>query len=269
MKDESRQSIEPRGLFPSFILHSSALFLCFYFCLTSAFAGQVNINTAKEEELTSLPYIGTARAQAIISHRKQHGTFQHIDDLLLVDSIGPKSVEAIRPYLSGVNTLAETAVSSSTFPGNDRIMLLADADYFPVLINFIKNAQKRIDIAVFLFKTTESKNNKPTQLVDELIKAHKRGVFVQLVLEHSGYNESINKENQRVATTLTTNGITVRFDSPKKTTHTKMVIIDNRFCFVGSHNLSHSALAFNHEMSLLLDSRRMAGELTDYIATIK
>ncbi len=269
MKDESRQSPISRRLFRSFILYPFALILFFFFLLPPAIAGQLNINTALEEELTSLPYIGTARAQAIISHRNRHGPFRHIEDLLEVESIGPKSVEAIRHSISLADQRkGAPAAESCTYAGG-QIMLLADEQYFPVLINFVKTARQRIDMAMFLFKITESKNNKPAQLVDELIKAAERGVLVQVILEKSSYNDSLNLENERVAAKLQKHDIKVRFDSPKKTTHTKTIIIDRRFCFVGSHNLSHSALAFNHELSLLLDNTQMAATLTDYITTIK
>ncbi|MBU0681130.1 MAG: helix-hairpin-helix domain-containing protein [Proteobacteria bacterium] len=266
-KDERQHHSKKRGPLYAFVLLPSALILFFFCC--PALADQININTATAEELTTLPYIGRARAQAIINFRRDNGHFREIDHLLKVESIGPKSLEAIRPHISISSQGAAALKRESYSLGQDQSMLLADDHYFPVLINFIKSAQHRIDVAMFLFKTTAGKNNKPAQLVDELIKAGKRGVQIEVVLENSGYNDSINVDNQQVAATLREHNIKVRFDSPNKTTHTKMVIIDNRFCFVGSHNLSHSALAFNHEMSLLLDNRKMAGELTDYIAAIQ
>ncbi len=267
-KDEKWCRLLARRLilaFALFILHPSALILAPPLVL----AGQININTATEQELTSLPYIGTARAQAIIRHRDQHGPFHHAEDLLDVESIGPKSVEAVQPHITLTNRPGTGAGVQTFALANGQIMLLADDHYFPVLINFVKTARQHIDVAMFLFKTTKSKNNRPALLVDELIRARKRGVQVQVVLENSGYSDSINAENQRVAAKLRKNKVKVRFDSVKKTTHTKMVIIDNRFSFVGSHNFSHSALAFNHEISLLLDNRDLAKELRSYIAAIK
>lgn len=266
-KDESQHGSKKRGPLYAFILLPAALIFFFFCC--PALAGQININTATAEELTTLPYIGSARAQAIVNFRRDNGSFREIDDLLKVESIGPRSLEAIRPHIS-ISSQDPAGLKIESYSlGQGQSMLLADEHYFPVLINFIKSAHHRIDVAMFLFKTTAAKNNKPAQLVAELIKAGKRGVQVEVVLENSGYNDSINADNQQVAATLRENNIKVRFDSANKTTHTKMVIIDTRFCFVGSHNLSHSALAFNHEMSLLLDNRKMAGELTDYIAAIQ
>lgn len=268
-KDEKRQAPKARRLTHRFILHPSTFILFFFLFLSAPLAGQININTATEQELTSLPYIGTARAQAIVKHRNHHGRFRHPEDLLDVEFIGPKSLEAIRPHITLSSQLDSGSAAQTFALANGQIMLLADDQYFPILMNFVKTAGQHIDVAMFLFKTTNSKNNRPAQLVEELIKARKRGVMVQVVLEKSGYSDSINVDNQRVAAMLQKNNITVRFDSLKKTTHTKIVIIDNRFCFVGSHNFTNSALGFNHEISLLLDNRDMAEQLLAYIAAIK
>lgn len=149
-----------------------------------------------------------------------------------------------------------------------QVRLLADEHYFPVLLDSIDRARHRIDMVMFLLKAGDKKNNKPARLVEALIKARRRGVEVEVVLEHSGYNDSINADNQQAAATLRANQIKVRFDSPRRTAHAKLVVIDRRFSFVGSHNLSQAALTYNHEISLLLDNRPLAEELADYIAAI-
>lgn len=61
--------------------------------------GKVAINTATAEQLESLPGIGPALAQRIIEHRRQHGPFKSVDELLNVKGIGQKKLEALRPYV--------------------------------------------------------------------------------------------------------------------------------------------------------------------------
>jgi len=58
----------------------------------------VNINTANEEELDTLPGIGPAMARRIIEYRTQHNGFQSIDELDQVKGIGPKKLVNIKPY---------------------------------------------------------------------------------------------------------------------------------------------------------------------------
>ena len=62
--------------------------------------GLVNINTASEMELTTLPGIGTTRAQAIIAHRNKHGPFETIEDIMQVSGIKQAAFEQIRERIT-------------------------------------------------------------------------------------------------------------------------------------------------------------------------
>lgn len=60
----------------------------------------VNINTAGQQELESLPEIGPKTAQAIIAYRTAHGFFKSIEDILKVDGIGPVTFEQIKDWIT-------------------------------------------------------------------------------------------------------------------------------------------------------------------------
>lgn len=62
--------------------------------------GLININTATQEELESLPSIGEVRAQAIITYREEHGGFRTIDELKEVSGIGDKIFADIAPHVT-------------------------------------------------------------------------------------------------------------------------------------------------------------------------
>ncbi len=61
-------------------------------------SGVVNINTATLEQLEMLPQVGEARARAIMEHRKAHGPFKSVGELVQVTGIGEKALGSIRKY---------------------------------------------------------------------------------------------------------------------------------------------------------------------------
>jgi len=62
--------------------------------------GILNLNTATEKQLEKLPAIGEKHARSIIASRNARGgRFRSLDDLLAIDGIGPKTIDAIRPYV--------------------------------------------------------------------------------------------------------------------------------------------------------------------------
>ena len=61
---------------------------------------QVNINTADQSELETLPGIGSAKAEAILNYRRNNGPFQSVDQLLEVDEIGEKLLDQLRAYVT-------------------------------------------------------------------------------------------------------------------------------------------------------------------------
>jgi competence protein ComEA len=66
----------------------------------SPVTGLVNINTADETALESLPEVGPVTAQSIITWRTQHGGFTSVDQLLDVDGIGDATLAKLTPYVT-------------------------------------------------------------------------------------------------------------------------------------------------------------------------
>jgi phosphatidylserine/phosphatidylglycerophosphate/cardiolipin synthase-like enzyme len=149
--------------------------------------------------------------------------------------------------------------------GTAKLRPLVDSDYYPALLAGIQAAGVSIDLTMYLWKQTKSSRNKPEQLIGALGQAVRRGVRVRVVLENSGYDQDINRFNRETAQLLEREGIKVFFDSPAITTHAKVAIIDGRYTYLGSHNLTQSALGQNHELSILADDPELAVGLTAYI----
>ena len=61
---------------------------------------QVNLNTATQAELETLPGIGPSKAIAIIEYRDSTGKFQQIEDLKNISGIGDKTFEKLRDSIT-------------------------------------------------------------------------------------------------------------------------------------------------------------------------
>ena len=65
----------------------------------------VNLNTATQAQLESLPGLGAKAAERILEYRQKNGSFKKVEDLMNVKGIGEKSFLKLKPLL----TVAEKA----------------------------------------------------------------------------------------------------------------------------------------------------------------
>lgn len=79
----------------------------------------VNVNSANAEQLALLPRVGPSVAQRIVTFRKENGPFKSPEDLMLVQGIGEKTFQLLKPYLavSGETTLKEKVKASKPAAG--------------------------------------------------------------------------------------------------------------------------------------------------------
>ncbi len=160
------------------------------------------------------------------------------------------------------------AAGKSGPSGEASVRLLKDRDYVFDLIRAIDGAREEIVVCMFLFRASGYPGSYPDRVVERLLKAAQRGVRVEVVLERSGDPAgSVDRDNEATRRRLEQGGVRTRTDSPRRTTHTKLVVIDRRTTFIGSHNLTHSALKTNHELSVVIDSPAVAAETLRYIRT--
>ena len=147
-----------------------------------------------------------------------------------------------------------------------RTVLLRNSEYGEALLEGIRSARKSITCSFFLFKTTGSKGNQPRRIAEELVNAKRRGVDVTVILElDNGRKGGVTEENRETAALLGRGGVKVFFDSAEIVTHTKAAVIDGRYVYLGSHNLTQSALKHNNELSVMVDSPEMAAQVGAYL----
>ena len=71
-------------------------------------AAVVNLNTATQAQLESLPGLGSKVAERILEYRQKNGAFKKVEDLMNVKGIGEKSFLKLKPLLT---VTAKTAPS--------------------------------------------------------------------------------------------------------------------------------------------------------------
>lgn len=73
--------------------------LLFFFLTATAIAAAININTADQKTLETLPGVGAVKAEAIITYRNAH-KFKSIEELSQVKGIGEKTVAKLKEQIT-------------------------------------------------------------------------------------------------------------------------------------------------------------------------
>jgi phosphatidylserine/phosphatidylglycerophosphate/cardiolipin synthase-like enzyme len=160
------------------------------------------------------------------------------------------------------------SVGSVASAAENGIELLADEDYAPALQRILGQARESIDVT--MFSCVLPKDAGPThpvrRILEQLIARAAAGVTVRMVLDR-GIPPSRQRPGDEAPSTVAAEflraaGIAVRWDEDERTTHTKSLVIDGRWCIVGSTNWTASALRHNREQSVLCDSPQLAAQIT-------
>lgn len=148
------------------------------------------------------------------------------------------------------------AVSAGRTPVRS-LHFLRGSEYGSSLEEDIKEAKESIDVMMFLigYHPGQSEYSWPKVLVNELIRAHRRGVKVRVKVEGSIRGNAEGLKHLKAA------GIDASVDEKGKVTHTKLVVIDRKIVYVGSQNWTVSAMGFNWDSSIRVESEELAEDL--------
>jgi len=65
-----------------------------------ALGSKVDVNRLSKAELARLPGISRPVAERIVKERQRCGGYRHLEELLKVKGVGPKTLKKVRPHLT-------------------------------------------------------------------------------------------------------------------------------------------------------------------------
>lgn len=141
-------------------------------------------------------------------------------------------------------------------------------DYHTVALRLIGTARARVTVALYVARVDDG--GPVEHLLRALVAAARRGVEVRMVLDRGRdwRTGEPDPKHEEVAAYLGRSGVRVVLDEPARTTHVKVLVVDDRHVVVGSHNWTRSALTTNREWSLLIDDPVIAAEIQFELATL-
>lgn len=170
------------------------------------------------------------------------------------------------------------SITAKAFCFSADVRDISGSKYFPAVREAIANAGKSITAVMFLIELPQSEaNNKTQQLVDELIKAQKRGVKVEVILDQNV--DFVNQRHEsdwlgkvrsfRAYKQLKEAGVAVHYDEISTYTHAKAIVIDEKIVILGSTNWTQTSLERSVETNVLVESEEAAKSYLEYFETIE
>jgi phosphatidylserine/phosphatidylglycerophosphate/cardiolipin synthase-like enzyme len=145
-------------------------------------------------------------------------------------------------------------------PGSD--------DYHTTALRLIAGARARVTVALYVARLDD--DGPVMHLIQALSDAARRGVAVRVVLDRGRdwRTGELDAKHVEVAERLRRAGVRVVLDEDDRTTHAKVLVVDDHQVVVGSHNWTRSALTANREWSLLIDDPEIAARIQSELATL-
>ena len=154
-------------------------------------------------------------------------------------------------------------------PAGD-VQLVTNDQYYKVARDMIKDAKHSIRVMMFEMAYYDRHGSAPTNsLIRELVSARKRGVKVEVILEVREGQDRTTERNRRAGKMLSQGGVEVIYDSPSRTTHAKLMVVDEQIILLGSTNWTYNALSSNNEVAVRIRSKEAAKDVVEYFNKVK
>ena len=138
-------------------------------------------------------------------------------------------------------------------------------DYPKVVVPLLYAAGHKVDIVMYEWKWYSHENAGGVEKFNLAVQAAaRRGVKIRVLLNIESMGHAITKINSRTEQFLRLAGCEVKFGQIGVATHAKMLIIDDRFLVLGSHNVSKGSFSRNQEASIVVEGGEAIRPYIDY-----
>lgn len=160
------------------------------------------------------------------------------------------------------------SVSPELLSNNAKIGILADSALAAALLEQLAHARKTVKVCSFLctLDVLAPENSPARQVIKALTDAARRGVDVR-VLIGTARNARVDLLNSVAARYLRERGVATRRPT-EIDLHCKFVVVDDSYCTIGSHNITHKALSENAELSAVVWDLATAASLSKNFAAM-
>ncbi|MBS7654144.1 MAG: phospholipase D-like domain-containing protein [Candidatus Bathyarchaeia archaeon] len=144
--------------------------------------------------------------------------------------------------------------------------ILTDQAYYYSIRADLQRASKSILVVMhsMIYDPYHDPPNWANDLIEELINAKRRGVNVRVVIEYRTYSGFLD-DNLWAHNYLFSNGVSVKLDDEPDNDHLKLVMIDDKIIYIGSHDWNDPSLFSDHEISVKIVSEKLSQMLREYV----
>jgi len=164
------------------------------------------------------------------------------------------------------NTRAES-VAKSICNDVEGVAILEDSAYHHFLQRIFSAATKKIWIAMFLI--SNALDVRP--LLNLLVSAREQGIEVRVILDKNPPGTTYGSAviNSEAFNFLSENNVQVRTHSSfKQKLHLKLVLIDDKYAIIGSHNWTEGSFLRYDEKSVFVQSKQLNKRLSSFFDSL-
>jgi len=127
--------------------------------------------------------------------------------------------------------------------------------FFLKAVDLINRAVQSVSICIFTARYYRGQSRNPVnELFDALRRAAFRGVSVRILLNQNFQDDGSVLNNQFIVLYFKSKNLQAAFGGKSTRIHSKLILIDNTFTIIGSHNYSARAHRTNFETSVIIKS---------------